>query len=149
MATPIENAVVAIEKIMYLRQRKTQMSKEHKLKIGTVDSAIDKLTSVFIQPVMDAGMHNIPTSTGTAILNSRHAFKAADRAAFLAWVKCQVLNDEADALEVFSASMSKEFLDRYLEENNDLPPGIEIRQWEEIGYNVAPKSRRQRSTKNA
>jgi len=124
----------AVKRIMALRDRKEAIMKVAKAKATAIDEEIDRLTKEFVKPVLVEDMTNLSTAYGTAIKKHCHGYKPFDRSALNAWIVEQVVEGNTEALDIKTAAVSKSYLDEYVESFNDLPPGIERKDWEEIQF---------------
>lgn len=117
-----------VEKYIKLRDKKAELTAEHKAKIAKIDEALAVAEGVLLSEFQKAGMESVRTESGTAYKTVRTQAGVADWDAVLDFIKAN------DLWSMLERRVSKQAVEQYREANNDLPPGINWR--EEVTINV-------------
>jgi hypothetical protein len=108
-----------IDKYLQIRERKRVMEERHKEELRPLNDAMEKLED-FFQKNMDAlGMDNLKAASGTAYLSTVSSVKAADKIAFLDFVR------EHDSWHLLDIRPAKTAMNEYVEEHGITPPGVD------------------------
>ena len=112
----------AVSIYIQMRDKKAQMKAEYMAKVAPLDEKMEKLEAKLLDLFNKTGMSSVRTEFGTAYSTTRVTASVADREIFMAHVR---ENDDWGLLEVRA---SKSAVEQYRENNNDLPPGISMRE---------------------
>ena len=105
-----------------MRDKKAQMKAEFDASVAPLNEKMEKLEAKLLDVFNKTGMDSVKTEFGTAYTTTRVTASVADRDIFMTHVR---ENDDWALLEVRA---SKSAVEQYRENNNDLPPGISMRE---------------------
>lgn len=108
----------AVAKYIELRDKKSELKKQHDAKVAKIDDALKKIEAAFLRQFSETGQQSAKFGAGTVFIKQRTSDKVFDREAFLDFVK------EHDAFDFIENRVNKSALDQFVEDNNDLPPGV-------------------------
>ena len=111
----------AVSLYIKMRDKKAQMKAEFDASVAPLNEKMEKLEAKLLDVFNKTGMDSVKTEFGTAYTTTRVTASVADREIFMNHVK---ENDDWALLEVRAA---KSAIEQYRENNNDLPPGISMR----------------------
>jgi len=109
-----------VEKYVQLRDKKAELDKAHKEKMAKFNDAMKELESRLLDNLNTMGVESARTPNGTAYRTVRSSVKVEDRDAFLQFVK------ENGQWEFLESRANKPAVENYLEEQEELPPGLTI-----------------------
>lgn len=112
---------VLIEKYIQLRDKKAQMKQEFDSKVAPVDEAMAKIEAHMMKVLNEAGADRIGGATGVAFKSTVNSATVADKEMFRQFCLDKGLWELADI------RASKTAIKDYIEQNEDLPPGINWR----------------------
>lgn len=113
----------AVKLYIELRDRKAEMKAEFDAQVATIQEKMDKLEAKLLEVFQKTGTDSVKTPFGTAYTTVRTSVTAADREAFMSYIKA---NEEWELLEV---RPSKSGVEQFRAANdNELPPGINVRE---------------------
>jgi phage host-nuclease inhibitor protein Gam len=112
----------AVSLYIKMRDKKAQMKAEFDASVAPLNEKMEKLEAKLLDVFNKTGMDSVKTEFGTAYTTTRVTASVADRDIFMTHVK---ENDDWALLEVRA---SKSAVEQYRENNNDLPPGISMRE---------------------
>ncbi len=112
----------AVSLYIKMRDKKAQMKAEFDASVAPLNEKMEKLEAKLLDVFNKIGMDSVKTEFGTAYTTTRVTASVADREIFMNHVK---ENDDWALLEVRAA---KSAIEQYRENNNDLPPGISMRE---------------------
>lgn len=112
----------AVSMYIKMRDKKAQMKAEFDASVAPLNEKMEKLEAKLLDVFNKTGMDSVKTEFGTAYTTTRVTASVADREIFMTHVK---ENDDWALLEVRA---SKGAVEQYRENNNDLPPGISMRE---------------------
>jgi phage host-nuclease inhibitor protein Gam len=112
----------AVSVYIKMRDKKAQMKAEFDASVAPLNEKMEKLEAKLLDVFNKTGMDSVKTEFGTAYTTTRVTASVADREIFMTHVK---ENDDWALLEVRAA---KSAVEQYRENNNDLPPGISMRE---------------------
>jgi hypothetical protein len=116
-----------IGRYIEIRDRKEEIAKEQKAVMARINSALSKIETILMEQLESAGSESIKTSAGTCYRSIRTSVKVEDREQFLDYIRS---NEAWDLLESRAA---KKDVEAFLEEHQDIPPGLSIRRDAIIG----------------
>jgi hypothetical protein len=108
----------AVAKYIELRDHKAALEKAHKEKVAQVNESLAKIESAFLKQFSEKGQQSAKFEAGTVFIKQRTSDKVFDREAFLDYVK------KNDAFDFIENRVNKSALDQFVEDNDDLPPGV-------------------------
>ena len=117
----------ATEMFIKLRDTKKAKDDEHKKSVAKLVAAMDKLEGALLEFLDANGVQNIACSAGTAYKSSKRSATIEDKEAFMSFVK------ETEQWEALDIKANKTFVNDYLEENQEAPPGVKITQINTVG----------------
>jgi len=112
----------AVNLYIKMRDKKAQMKAEFDASVAPLNEKMEKLEAKLLEVFNKTGMDSVKTEFGTAYTTTRVTASVADRDIFMTHVR---ENDDWALLEVRA---SKSAVEQYRENNNDLPPGISMRE---------------------
>jgi len=112
----------AVDIYIKMRDKKAQMKAEYLASVAPLNEKMDKLEAKLLDVFNKTGTAAVRTKFGTAYTTTQVTASVADREIFMAHVR---ENDDWGLLEVRA---SKSAIEQYRENNNDLPPGISMRE---------------------
>lgn len=111
-----------IDRYIKLRDKKKQLKDEYEAKVAPYDAAMDKIENLMLTKMQEQGLKSMPTSAGTAYIQTRTSATVADRELFKDWC------ENTDNWHLIDLRAQKTAIDAYKEEHDDLPPGINYNQ---------------------
>ena len=112
----------AVSIYIKMRDKKAQMKAEFDASIAPLNEKMEKLEAKLLDVFNKTGMDSVKTEFGTAYTTTRVTASVADREIFMNHIK---ENDDWALLEVRA---SKTAVEQYRDTNNDLPPGVSMRE---------------------
>ena len=112
----------AVSLYIKMRDKKAQMKAEFDASVAPLNEKMEKLEAKLLDVFNKTGMDSVKTEFGTAYTTTRVTASVADREIFMTHVK---ENDDWALLEVRA---SKTAVEQYRDTNNDLPPGVSMRE---------------------
>lgn len=112
----------AVSIYIKMRDKKAQMKADFDASVAPLTEKMDKLEAKLLDVFNKTGIDSVKTEFGTAYTTTRVTASVADREIFMTHVK---ENEEWALLEIRA---SKTAVEQYRETNNDLPPGVSIRE---------------------
>jgi phage host-nuclease inhibitor protein Gam len=112
----------AVSIYIKMRDKKAQMKAEFDASVAPLNEKMEKLEAKLLDVFNKTGVDSVKTEFGTAYTTTRVTASVADREIFMTHVR---ENDDWALLEVRAA---KSAIEQYRETNNDLPPGVSIRE---------------------
>ena len=128
-----------IGRFVQLRHAVEILTAKHEAELAPYKTAMTALEGAAHQHLLDNNEQSIKTEHGTVFFKGWTQVKLADKQTFVEW-----LIDVDDAVEAasrvasfFTAAVSKDAVETYLEENSTLPPGIDIARGQKIHFRKA------------
>jgi phage host-nuclease inhibitor protein Gam len=112
----------AVSFYIKLRDKKAQMKAEFDAKVAPLNEKMDKLEAKLLEVFNKTGMDSVKTEFGTAYTTTRTTASVADRDVFMTFIR------EADEWDLLEVRAAKAAVEQYRQTNNDLPPGVSIRE---------------------
>ena len=109
-----------VEKYVQLRDKKSELDKAHKEKMAKYNNAMQELEARLLDNLNSMGVESARTPNGTAYRTVRSSVKVEDRDAFLDFIR------ENGEWEFLESRANKTAVESYLEEQEELPPGLSI-----------------------
>jgi len=117
----------ATEAYIKLRDMKKQKDDEHKESLKKLVAAMDKIEAGILEFLQTSGANSIASDAGTAYKSTQLSATVEDKELFMAFVK------ETDQYEALDVKANKTFVKDYMEENQEVPPGVKVSQMATIG----------------
>ena len=108
----------AIALYIELRDEKAQLRKQFTASVEGLDLKLKKLEAMFLKAFEKTGQNSAKADTGTAFIKERTTDKVVDREAYIAFLQAE------GQFDMIESRVNKTALDEYIEEHDDLPPGI-------------------------
>jgi hypothetical protein len=108
----------AIALYIELRDEKAQLRKQFTASVEGLDLKLKKLEAMFLKAFEKTGQNSAKADTGTAFIKERTTDKVVDREAYIAFLQAE------GHFDMIESRVNKTALDEYIEEHEDLPPGI-------------------------
>ncbi len=108
----------AIALYIELRDQKSELRKEYQNNVDNIDTKLKKIESALLKVFEKTGQNSAKADAGTAFIKERTTDKVIDREAYIKFLKSE------DAFDMIESRVNKTALDEYIEEHDDLPPGI-------------------------
>jgi phage host-nuclease inhibitor protein Gam len=105
-----------------MRDKKAQMKAEFDASVAPLNEKMEKLEAKLLDVFNKTGVDSVKTEFGTAYITNRVTASVADRDIFMTHVK------EKDDWGLLEVRASKSAVEQYRETNDDLPPGISMRE---------------------
>lgn len=112
---------VLIEKYIQLRDKKAALKAEFDGKVAPVDEAMARIEAYMMKVLTDLGSDRIGGATGVAFKSTVNSATVADKELFREFVRAN------DAWELADIRAQKTAIKDYIEQHDDLPPGINWR----------------------
>jgi hypothetical protein len=125
-----------VRKYRALRDRKQQIEARHEEELEPIKAAMKGLEGMVLLFLQKAGVNSIASDDGTAYVSERNTYRVADPAALKAY--CQQTGD----LSLLTSAVSKEAVAEYIEAHGALPPGVEVRSEQTVGFRAPTKSKK-------
>ncbi|MBT7005048.1 MAG: hypothetical protein HOA06_10085 [Chloroflexi bacterium] len=109
-----------IGKYIKIRDAKDALKKTHSEELSRFNNALDKIEHSLLAEFNETGQESAKTAHGTAYRSVRTSAKVADRDAFFDFVR------QNDAYDFLESRANKNAVEAYMEEHDELPPGIDV-----------------------
>lgn len=110
-----------IGRYVQIRDKKSELKAAYDAKAALIDQALEKIEAKLLETFEANGTESVRTEHGTAYTSTRNYCSAADKEAFLEFVKRE---DDWGLLDVRPL---KSAVEQYKSTNDDLPPGLNWR----------------------
>jgi hypothetical protein len=120
-----------IQRYIALRDEVAELKAEFKAAEDARKNEMAEIESMLKTIMGDLGMESVRTESGTAYLKEATFVTTADKTAFLEYIR---ENERWDLLDIRG---SKSNIQDYMLEENDLPPGIDLRRELTVGIRRA------------
>jgi hypothetical protein len=111
-----------VARYIELRDSKARFKAEYEAKVATIQETMDKIEAKLLEVFHTTGMESVKTEAGTAYASIRTSASVADKEAFLEFVRAK---DEWSLLDIRASKLAVE---QFVAANEDVPPGINLRQ---------------------
>lgn len=111
---------VLVDKYRQLRDLKKAAELEYKTRMAPVNEAMGAIENHLLLAMQQSGQQSIKTENGTAYQSRRSSYSVQDPVAFREWVEAQ------GKPEFFENRVSKDTIEAWIGEGNQLPPGIKM-----------------------
>lgn len=125
------NVEAIVSAYIKVRDEVAQIKASHKAQLEPYTQALDKLEAQMLQVLSDAGVESMKTSVGTAYRSERTSVTVADKSAFMDYIES---NKAFDLLDVRA---NKTAVEGFMAENQDVPPGVNIRREVAVNFRRA------------
>lgn len=109
-----------VEKYVKLRDRKAALKKKHAEELKPYDDKMALIEAAILKLFQKTGQKSARTDHGTPYISERSNVKLEDRDAFFEFVFAN------KATEFLPNSVAKPAVTSYIEEHEDLPPGLSM-----------------------
>lgn len=129
-----------IKAYVALRDKKAEAKAAFVESMKPVESGLHAIECEMLKRMGDSGVDSMKTSSGTAYKSVRTTVSVSDKSAFLDFVVAntvKALADGADPIEAFDlldVKANKTGVEMFLEANQELPPGVNMRREEVVGF---------------
>jgi hypothetical protein len=110
-----------IDRYIAIRDKKEEIAAEQKAVMARINNALSKIEKLLMEQLEEAGSESIRTPAGTCYRSIRTSVRVEDRDQFLDYVR------ENEAWDLLESRAAKKDVETFLEEHQDLPPGISVR----------------------
>jgi hypothetical protein len=117
---PATTMAVMVDKYRQLRDKKKEISDRHTAELAPLNEVIGQLYVAILDALNRAGADSIKTPAGTAYKSIRRSYTVKDPAQFREWL------EQMHRFDLLTNAVSKEAIDKYVEEGNNLPPGLGV-----------------------
>lgn len=108
-----------VETFIKIREKKAKLKAEYTAKVAEFDAVADKIEAALLARFQEMGVDSVKTPSGTAYASARSSASVADWDSFKAFCLLQ-----EDPLGYVERRVSKEAVEQFKAENEDLPPGV-------------------------
>lgn len=122
-------ADLIVQRYVLLRDKKSQLKKAYEASVEDINAALERLEGAIKKQLDEMGAESIRTEHGTAFKKTSTSATVADWDSLLPFIQ---ENQRWDMLE---KRVAKTAVDQYVEEFEDLPPGVNYRQVTTIQVN--------------
>ena len=113
----------AVEHYLVLRDTKSRMDAEPKARVAEIDAQMKNAEAYFLHYLNETGQSGGKFPAGTLVVKTKTQTALKDRSAFSEYVK------SSGQLELMQMRVSSTAVAEYMEQNNNqLPPGVEVTQ---------------------
>ena len=127
MATPLE----LIAEFIRLRDQLSEKKAEFKQVEDQIKTRQAQIQGELSQVMSQLGVDSLKTPSGTAYLTEKVSVLTSDKEKFLEYVQ------KNEAWELLDIRGSKTAIQEFTLENNDVPPGIELSRFQDVGIRRA------------
>jgi hypothetical protein len=125
------NSEQLIATYINIRDQKAALKAKQAAEMKPFDEALAKLESQMIDILDASGAESMKTASGTAYKLVRTSVTVADKSAFMDFIK------EHGAFDMLDVRANKSAVEEYLHEQQDLPPGVNVRRDMTVGFRRA------------
>lgn len=122
-----------------LRDKKAELKAELTKQMQPYDSALFQIESEMLAKMKDTGVESMKTAAGTAYKSIRSTVSVADKEAYKRFVLAQIASAEDPmwAFDFLDIKANKSAVEDFLAAKDELPPGINLRREEVVGFRRA------------
>lgn len=120
------NTDTLIAKVVELRDRRSVLAKAFKEKDEALKEGMDKLEAALLKRLNEAGSDSFKTDSGTAYIQVKNRYSAADWTGYWAWLR------ENNRLDMLEKRVSSTAVSAYFEEHGELPPFLNMSSEREV-----------------
>lgn len=115
-----------IRKYILLRDKKAEFKKEYDDKVAAIDEMLKKMEGVLLKTFQETGQDSAKCEgVGTAYKSLQTSATVADRDSFFSWI-----NEDFEERQAFLENrVSKAAVEQFKSANEDLPPGVNWREY--------------------
>ena len=122
------DANALVESYIKLRDKKAELKKKFDEEKAELDEVMERIENTLLKTFQDTGIDTIKTAAGTAYRSTKSSASVADWDEFLDFVR------KEEAWEFLGKHCSKEAIEQFKAANQDLPPGIDWREVQVVGF---------------
>lgn len=122
-----------------LRDKKAELKAEFAKQQKPYDDALFQIESEMLAKMNDTGVESMKTAAGTAYKSIRSTVSVADKEAYKRFVLAQIeaAEDPMWAFDFLDIKANKSAVEDFLAAKDELPPGINLRREEVVGFRRA------------
>jgi len=128
-----ETLDLLVAQYVELRDKKSKITAKAKELVGTLDDKMSKLETDILQKLNAIGVESVRTKAGTAYKKTTRSTTVGSWDDFLPWVKA------TDSWHMLNRAANKTAVLEYLDEAEELPPGINLFSKIEVSINRPAK----------
>jgi hypothetical protein len=117
----------ATEMFIKLRDTKKEKDDAHKESLKKIVAAMDRLEAGLLEHLNEAGVNSVASDAGTAYKSVQVSASIEDKEAFRKFVL------ETEQWEALDLKANKTFVKDYMDENQEVPPGVKVSQIQTVG----------------
>lgn len=121
-----------VEQYVRLRDHIKKMDEDHKAKMAPFRETLEQIGSVMLQHMSDQGAASIRTEAGTVYRTEKKTASCADKSAFWSFV---VINGLFQEMLDWKPNVTA--VNDYVEQNGELPPGVNFTVTNTVGVRRA------------
>jgi len=118
-----------IDEYIRLRDKKSEIEAEAKRIKEKLDQKMDALENDILKKFKEVGVESARTNAGTAFIKTTRSTSVAEWDSFLPWVQA------TDNWHMLTRAANKTAVLEFLDESEELPPGINLYSKIELGIN--------------
>lgn len=124
MATQVEDLTVsqAISVYVKLRDKAAEKKAEYEASVAKLKVVMDEVEQHLLKHFNTTDTESARSTAGTAFKTTLSTVSVVDGEAFLDYIKAN------DAWQLLTRSAAKNAVEAFVEENGDLPPGVNLKQ---------------------
>lgn len=107
-----------VKRYIALRDKKAELKAEYDGKVKPVDEAMTRIENYLLKTMQDLGVDSVKTEFGTPYISTKVSHTSEDWPATLNWAI------EGGHWNLFEKRVNKTFVDTFIKEHDDLPPGV-------------------------
>jgi hypothetical protein len=111
-----------VERYIKIRDSKKAIKERYDAEVAKLDLAMEKIEAYLLKKMQEQGLESMPTGSGTAYKSIRASATVADKPLFRQFCAAN------DAWHLADMRASAVEVRKYLEETEDLPPGVNFSQ---------------------
>ena len=112
----------AVRRYLELRDLKAQLKLNHDEQFRPLDEEMNRIEATFLKHFDEIGIDSMKTKAGTVYTSTRVSVSVADKDALLNYAR------EHDEWPLIEVRASKQAVEQYVEEHQEPPPGVNIRE---------------------
>jgi hypothetical protein len=125
-----------IDEYIRLRDKKSEIEAEAKRIKEKLDQKMDALENDILKKFKEVGVESARTNAGTAFIKTTRSTSVAEWDSFLPWVQA------TDNWHMLTRAANKTAVLEFLDESEELPPGINLYSKIELGINRPKPTRK-------
>lgn len=119
-----------ISAFVKIRDQRSQRRADYEAADADDRAKQDKIEAEFLRRFHERGSTSTKSDAGTAYINVTNSATVADRDVYFNWI----IEDVKERLCFLEARVNKTSLAQYKEEHDDIPPGVNYRETQSVGF---------------